>query len=50
VRRPEEEIATLKRKFTVIVQHMHECESCHKGVWGSGCIDPRLLDLGTSWR
>jgi hypothetical protein len=19
-------------------------------VWGSGCIDPRFLDLGTSWR
>jgi hypothetical protein len=19
-------------------------------VWGSGCIDPRILDLGTSWR
>jgi hypothetical protein len=18
--------------------------------WGSGCIDPRILDLGTSWR
>jgi hypothetical protein len=22
---------------------------CHKGVWGSGCIDLRI-DLGTSWR
>jgi hypothetical protein len=22
----------------------------HEGVWGSGCIDPRFLDLGTSWR
>jgi hypothetical protein len=22
----------------------------HKGAWGSGCIDPRFLDLGTSWR
>jgi hypothetical protein len=22
----------------------------HKGVWGSGCIDPRFPDLGTSWR
>jgi hypothetical protein len=22
----------------------------HKGVWGSGCIDPRILDLGTSWK
>jgi hypothetical protein len=21
-----------------------------KGVWGSGCIDPRILDLGTSYR
>jgi hypothetical protein len=20
------------------------------GVWGSGCIGPRILDLGTSWR
>jgi hypothetical protein len=20
------------------------------GVWGSGCIDPYFLDLGTSWR
>jgi hypothetical protein len=19
-------------------------------VWGSGCIDPHFLDLGTSWR
>jgi hypothetical protein len=23
---------------------------CHEGVWGSGCIDLRFLDLGTSWR
>jgi hypothetical protein len=23
---------------------------CHEGVWGSGCIDPHFLDLGTSWR
>jgi hypothetical protein len=22
----------------------------HKGVWGSGCIDPCFLGLGTSWR
>jgi hypothetical protein len=22
----------------------------HEGVWGSGCIDPAFLDLGTSWR
>jgi hypothetical protein len=22
----------------------------HEGVWGSGYIDPHLLDLGTSWR
>jgi hypothetical protein len=22
----------------------------HEDVWGSGCIDPRILDLGTSWR
>jgi hypothetical protein len=22
----------------------------HQGVWGSGCIDPLFLDLGTSWR
>jgi hypothetical protein len=22
----------------------------HEGVWGSGCIDPCFLDLGTSWR
>jgi hypothetical protein len=21
---------------------------CHEDVWGSGCIDPRFLDLGTS--
>jgi hypothetical protein len=23
---------------------------CHEGVWGSGCIDPSFLGLGTSWR
>jgi hypothetical protein len=23
---------------------------CHDDVWKSGCIDPHLLDLGTSWR
>jgi hypothetical protein len=23
---------------------------CHEGVWGSGCIDPHFLDLGTIWR
>jgi hypothetical protein len=22
----------------------------HKCVWRSGCIDPRCLDIGTSWR
>jgi hypothetical protein len=22
----------------------------HENVWGSGCIDPSFLDLGTSWR
>jgi hypothetical protein len=22
----------------------------HEDVWGSGCIDPRFLDLGTNWR
>jgi hypothetical protein len=22
----------------------------HEDVWRSGCIDPRILDLGTSWR
>jgi hypothetical protein len=22
----------------------------HEDVWGSGCIDPRFLDLGTRWR
>jgi hypothetical protein len=22
----------------------------HEGVWGSACIDPHFLDLGTSWR
>jgi hypothetical protein len=22
----------------------------HEDVWGSGCVDPRFLDLGTSWR
>jgi hypothetical protein len=22
----------------------------HEDVWGSGCIDPHFLDLGTSWR
>jgi hypothetical protein len=22
----------------------------HEGVWGSGCIDPRFLELGISWR
>jgi hypothetical protein len=21
----------------------------HEGVWGSGCIDPRILDLGGEW-
>jgi hypothetical protein len=23
---------------------------CHEGIWGSGCIDPHILDPGTSWR
>jgi hypothetical protein len=23
---------------------------CHEGIWGSGCIAPHFLDLGTSWR
>jgi hypothetical protein len=22
----------------------------HKGLWGSGCIDPYFLDFRTSWR
>jgi hypothetical protein len=24
------------------------CALRHEDVWGSGCIDPRFLDLGTS--
>jgi hypothetical protein len=23
---------------------------CNEDVWGSGCVDPRILDLGTGWR
>jgi hypothetical protein len=23
---------------------------CHEDVWASECIDPRILDLGSSWR
>jgi hypothetical protein len=23
---------------------------CHEGVWGSGCIHPRFLDISTSWK
>jgi hypothetical protein len=23
---------------------------CYEDVWGSGCIDPRFLDLSTNWR
>jgi hypothetical protein len=23
---------------------------CHEDVWENGCIDPRILDHGTSWR
>jgi hypothetical protein len=23
---------------------------CYDDVWGSGCIDPRFLDLGTNWK
>ncbi|PNF29877.1 hypothetical protein B7P43_G09531 [Cryptotermes secundus] len=26
------------------------CALRHEGVWGSGCIEPRSLDLGSSWR
>jgi hypothetical protein len=26
------------------------CAPHHEGVWGSGCIEPHFLDLGTSWR
>jgi hypothetical protein len=22
----------------------------HEDVWGNGCIDPHILDLGISWR
>jgi hypothetical protein len=22
----------------------------HEDAWGSGCIDPRFLDLGSSWK
>jgi hypothetical protein len=22
----------------------------HEGIWGSRCIDPSILDLGTSWK
>jgi hypothetical protein len=25
------------------------CASHHEDLWGSGCIDPRILDPGTSW-
>jgi hypothetical protein len=23
---------------------------CHEDVWGSGCVDTRILDLGIRWR
>jgi hypothetical protein len=33
----------LARLFSVCVKALR-----HEGVWGSGCIDPHFLDLGTS--
>jgi hypothetical protein len=38
-------IIKVKLSLCLINQALH-----HEGVWGSGCIDPRFLDLGTSWR
>jgi hypothetical protein len=36
--------------FTAYYKDICILSFCHEGVWGCGCIDPHLLDLGTSWR
>jgi hypothetical protein len=33
----------------VMVKVASLCLTNHEGVWGSGCIDPHFLDLGTNW-
>jgi hypothetical protein len=34
-----------KVKLSLCLTHLR-----HEGVWGSGCVDPHFLDLGSSWR
>jgi hypothetical protein len=33
-----------------VVPVLHELSTIYEGVWGSRYIDPRFIDLGTSWR
>jgi hypothetical protein len=40
-------LSTSQVKFSPFLTHS---ALRHEGVWGSGCIDPHFLDLGTSWR
>jgi hypothetical protein len=38
-------------RYTILLRDIDiKLSMCHEGVWGSGCIDPRILDLGISWR
>jgi hypothetical protein len=50
---PKRENSILKRFRTCIAYKIInnvKLSLCHEDVCGSGCIDPCILDLGTSWR
>jgi hypothetical protein len=36
--------------YTFIHTYITNSALRHEDIWGSGCIDPHFLDLGTSWR
>jgi hypothetical protein len=43
-------ITVTRLKEVNVSLYVTNCALRHEDVWGSGCIDPRFLDLGTSWR
>jgi hypothetical protein len=42
--------AMLRHRTLMLFLRLNNKALRHEGVWGSGCIDPCFLDLGTSWR
>jgi hypothetical protein len=47
---PRMDMEFLRSKKVKLFLHLTNTALYRDGVWGNGCINPRILDLGTSWR